>query len=237
MRGFPKGGAPLCVVADEGVTGEKPHRKGFSSRAVFWSLFVRTKSDPGFGGGAPARFRKETYFFPTRQAIHESQPIGQMRWHSTIKKMNGKKVPCLPPTLGLYIHIPFCKSKCIYCDFYSLAGAEGAMDRYVSALIRQLEELAPRCRANPVDTVYFGGGTPSYLGVKRLKKIVKAVFHGYQVTKDPEITLEANPDSLADKRMVSALRRAGINRISLGVQSADDGELRTIGRVHTFAQA
>ena len=111
------------------------------------------------------------------------------------------------------------------------------MDRYVSALIRQLEELAPRCRANPVDTVYFGGGTPSYLGVKRLKKIVKAVFHGYQVTKDPEITLEANPDSLADKRTVSALRRAGINRISLGVQSADDGELRTIGRVHTFAQA
>ena len=97
------------------------------------------------------------------------------------------------------------------------------MDRYVSALIRQLEELAPRCRANPVDTVYFGGGTPSYLGVKRLKKIVKAVFHGYQVTKDPEITLEANPDSLADKRTVSALRRAGINRISLGVQSADDG--------------
>ena len=111
------------------------------------------------------------------------------------------------------------------------------MDRYVSALIRQLEELAPRCRANPVDTVYFGGGTPSYLGVKRLKKILKAVFHGYQVTKDPEITLEANPDSLADKRMVSALRRAGINRISLGVQSTDDGELRTIGRVHTFAQA
>ena len=170
-----------------------------------------------------------------------------MRWHSVNKSrsvgaaaptnVNGKKVPCLPPTLGLYIHIPFCKSKCIYCDFYSLAGAEEAMDRYVSALIRQLEELAPRCRANPVDTVYFGGGTPSYLGVKRLKKILKAVFHGYQVTKDPEITLEANPDSLADKRTVSALRRAGINRISLGVQSADDGELRTIGRVHTFAQA
>ena len=170
-----------------------------------------------------------------------------MRWHSVNKSrsvgaaaptnVKGKKVSCLPPTLGLYIHIPFCKSKCIYCDFYSLAGAEEAMDRYVSALIRQLEELAPRCRANPVDTVYFGGGTPSYLGVKRLKKIVKAVFHGYQVTKDPEITLEANPDSLADKRTVSALRRAGINRISLGVQSADDGELRTIGRVHTFAQA
>ena len=71
--------------------------------------------------------------------------------------------------LGLYLHIPFCKSKCIYCDFYSLPRADEQMDRYVAALEKHLRETAPRCAGNTVDTVYFGGGTPSYLGVKRLK--------------------------------------------------------------------
>lgn len=138
--------------------------------------------------------------------------------------------------LGLYIHIPFCKSKCIYCDFYSLPHAEEEMDRYVAALRRQLTELAPRCVENPVDTVYFGGGTPSYLGVKRLKLLLKTIFQHYHVEKGAEVTLEANPDSLGDWRDVQTLRRAGVNRISLGVQSADDEQLRAIGRVHTFAQ-
>lgn len=138
--------------------------------------------------------------------------------------------------LGLYLHIPFCKSKCIYCDFYSLPHAEAEMDRYVAALCRHLAEMAPRCVENAVDTVYFGGGTPSYLGVKRLKRLLKAVFQHYHVEKDAEITLEANPDSIGDWRDVLALRRAGVNRISLGVQSADDGQLRAIGRIHTFAQ-
>ena len=67
-------------------------------------------------------------------------------------------------TLGLYLHIPFCKSKCAYCDFYSLPHSEEKMDAYTAALIRHLEEVAPRCTAHTVDTVYFGGGTPSYLG-------------------------------------------------------------------------
>jgi len=140
------------------------------------------------------------------------------------------------PNLGLYIHIPFCRSKCVYCDFYSLPRAEEHMDRYVSALQKHLEEMAPRCAANTVDTVYFGGGTPSYLGVKRLKKLLKTVFKRYNVAKDAEITLEANPDSLGDARAVAALRRAGINRISLGVQCADDALLKTIGRIHTWQQ-
>ncbi len=139
--------------------------------------------------------------------------------------------------LGLYIHIPFCKSKCAYCDFYSLAGAEDKMDRYTKALCRHLEELAPRAAAHRVDTVYFGGGTPSYLGVKRMKELLKAVRKHYNVSPEAEITLEANPDSLGDWRAVRALRRAGVNRISLGVQSADDTELATVGRPHTFAQA
>ena len=98
--------------------------------------------------------------------------------------------------LGLYIHIPFCKSKCIYCDFYSLPSAEGKMDRYVSALSCHLIETAPHASARLVDTVYFGGGTPSYLGVKRLKKLLKTVEKHYTLSREAEITMEANPDSL-----------------------------------------
>ena len=139
--------------------------------------------------------------------------------------------------LGLYIHIPFCKSKCIYCDFYSLPNAGEEMDRYVSALCRQLAEVAPRTRAHEVDTVYFGGGTPSCLGVKRLKRILKAVDKHYRIAKRVEITLEANPDSAGDWKALRALRRAGFNRISLGVQSASDEQLKVLGRPHTFAQA
>ena len=139
--------------------------------------------------------------------------------------------------LGLYIHIPFCKSKCIYCDFYSLPNSEEHMDRYVSALCRQLAELAPRTTAHEVDTVYFGGGTPSWLGEKRLRQIMKTVNKYYRIAKTAEITLEANPDSAGDWKVLRALRRAGFNRISLGVQSADDEQLKTLGRPHTFAQA
>lgn len=139
-------------------------------------------------------------------------------------------------TLGLYIHIPFCKSKCIYCDFYSLPSAENQMDRYVAALCRHLIETAPQAASYTVDTVYFGGGTPSYLGVKRLRKLMKTILKHYHVARDAEVTLEANPDSLGDWRAVRALGRAGFNRLSLGVQSADDGELKAIGRIHTFAQ-
>ena len=139
--------------------------------------------------------------------------------------------------LGLYIHIPFCKSKCIYCDFYSLPNSEEKMDRYVSALCRQLAEIAPRAAAHEVDTVYFGGGTPSWLGEKRLRQILKTVEKRYRLAKKPEVTLEANPDSAGDWKVLRALRRAGFNRLSLGVQSADDEQLKILGRPHTFAQA
>ena len=145
------------------------------------------------------------------------------------------KKPVKP--LGLYIHIPFCKSKCIYCDFYSLPRAEDRMDRYVSALCRQLAEIAQQTTAHTVDSVYLGGGTPSYLGEKRLRHILKTVKKHYHLSRDAEITLEANPDSAGDWRALRSLRRAGMNRLSLGVQSADDGLLRTLGRPHTFAQA
>ena len=140
------------------------------------------------------------------------------------------------PALGLYIHIPFCKAKCAYCDFYSLAHSEEKMDAYTAALLRHLEEVAPRAAGMQVDTVYFGGGTPSYLGTARLIRILQTVQRRYDVTRDAEITLEANPDSAGDWRALRKLRRAGFNRLSLGVQSTDDELLRRIGRVHTCEQ-
>lgn len=139
-------------------------------------------------------------------------------------------------SLGLYLHIPFCKSKCIYCDFYSLAGKEGRMDDYTDALCAHLTETAPFAAGHEVDTVYLGGGTPSYLGEKRLVRILKTVYKRYHVARDAEITMEANPDSAGDWKVLRALRRAGVNRLSLGMQSACDEELRRIGRVHTMAQ-
>lgn len=139
-------------------------------------------------------------------------------------------------SLGLYIHIPFCKQKCVYCDFYSLSGNESRMDDYTDALCAHLLETAPFAAGHSVGTVYFGGGTPSYLGEKRLVKLLKIISKKYHVAKDAEITLEANPDSAGDWKTLKALRKAGVNRLSLGMQSACDAELQKIGRVHTMAQ-
>ena len=139
-------------------------------------------------------------------------------------------------TLGLYIHIPFCRSKCQYCDFYSLSGREDQMDRYQTALLAHLAESAPQAGKYTVDTVYFGGGTPSYYGDKRLTELLKRIKKLFRVDKNAEITLEANPDSVSLKAL-RRLRRAGFNRISLGVQSADDAQLADLGRPHSFAQA
>lgn len=136
--------------------------------------------------------------------------------------------------LGVYVHVPFCKQKCVYCDFYSLPHREEEMDAWVSALRAQLAETD--FAGYEADTVYFGGGTPSLLGPRRLTALLEAVFAACPVSPDAEITLEANPDSAGDPDALSALRRAGFSRISLGMQSADDGELKAIGRVHTMAQ-
>ncbi len=139
------------------------------------------------------------------------------------------------PTLGLYLHIPFCKSKCAYCDFYSLAGSEARMDDYTAALARDLCDTAPCAQGYTVDTVYFGGGTPSYLGGARLVRLLDTVRAHYALAPDAEITLEANPDSV-DEHTLRMLRAAGFDRLSLGMQCADDATLRSIGRIHTHAQ-
>ena len=138
--------------------------------------------------------------------------------------------------LGLYLHIPVCKAKCIYCDFYSLPRSEEKMDAYTEALRHDLIHWAAEAKDCTVDTIYFGGGTPSYLGADRLCRILETVFAHYHVAREAEITTEANPDSAREERALRQLRSAGFNRISLGMQSANDEELRLIGRVHTHEQ-
>lgn len=137
--------------------------------------------------------------------------------------------------LGIYIHIPFCRSKCDYCDFYSLAGRDDRMDQYQKALLSHIKETAPLAQDFPVDTIYIGGGTPSYYGAKRLKELLGVIRKLYQVEKDAEVTVECNPDSV-DVKSLKILRKAGVNRLSMGMQSANACELERIHRIHTPQQ-
>ncbi len=138
-------------------------------------------------------------------------------------------------TLGLYLHIPFCRSKCDYCDFYSVANCADRMDDYQKALLRHIAETAPLAKKQVVNSVYIGGGTPTWYGEKRLRELLSAVKKRFNVSRDAEITLEANPDS-ADYKTLVRLRRAGVNRLSLGMQSSNDDELEAVGRPHKFYQ-
>ena len=137
--------------------------------------------------------------------------------------------------LGLYIHIPFCRSKCDYCDFYSLSNRSDRMDAYQKALLAHIKETAPQAKGYLVDTIYFGGGTPSFYGEKRIRELLSLIRRRFEVAANAEITLEANPDSV-DKKSMVRLRRAGVNRVSLGMQSAHDDELSALHRPHTFQQ-
>ena len=137
--------------------------------------------------------------------------------------------------LGIYIHIPFCKTKCDYCDFYSLPEREGTMDDYLKALVAHIRETAPLAKGWQVDTVYIGGGTPSFFGGKRLSALLGEVKKRFSVARDAEITCEANPES-ADLKFLKTIRRAGVNRLSLGMQSACDAELHAVHRLHDFSQ-
>ena len=137
--------------------------------------------------------------------------------------------------LGIYIHIPFCRSKCDYCDFYSLAGKDRRMDDYQKALLAHIAETAPLAKGIPVDTIYFGGGTPSYYGDKRLREILAALKKQFKVEKNAEITMEANPDSV-DYKSLRRLRKEGFNRLSMGMQSASPEELACIHRPHSIGQ-
>ena len=134
-------------------------------------------------------------------------------------------------SLGLYLHIPYCFSKCRYCDFYSHPGERGVPDAYVDALLRELHRFAPDAPLRP-DTLYFGGGTPSLLTPAQAERLIRAA----DPVPGAEITLEANPETVTEESL-RGFRTAGVNRISFGVQSARDTQLRTLGRPHSAKQA
>ena len=138
--------------------------------------------------------------------------------------------------LGIYIHVPFCRSKCQYCDFYSLTTKDDKlMDGYIAAMCKHIKEAGELAPGYKVDTVYFGGGTPSFFGGDGMATIMSAIRRSFDVTADAEITFEANPDSVSDK-LLRRLRGEGFNRVSLGVQTDNDELLRKLGRPHTYAQ-
>ena len=139
--------------------------------------------------------------------------------------------------LGIYVHVPFCRSKCQYCDFYSVTTKDGRVQHsYVEAVCRHIREAGVLAPGYLVDTVYFGGGTPSYLGAEALVQILSVIRKSFDVASTAEITFEANPDSVSD-RLLRRLRREGFNRVSLGIQCDDDEILKKIGRPHSYQQA
>ena len=140
------------------------------------------------------------------------------------------------PRLGIYVHIPFCASKCGYCDFYSLAGCDHLMPEYQQALIAHIKESSHSIRSFEVDSIYFGGGTPSFYGADRLVQILDQFKLNGNVRLDSEISVECNPDSLSPTAL-KLLREEGVNRLSIGVQASDNNLLKLIGRRHSFQQA
>ena len=138
--------------------------------------------------------------------------------------------------LGLYLHIPFCKARCLYCDFLSTGGSEyEERKRYVEALCREIEACAPIAESYIVTTIFVGGGTPSYLEAALMETVFETVCRIFDVDRDAEITIEGNPDSLTTERLLT-YRALGINRLSIGLQSANDDILKMLGRVHNDVQ-
>ena len=139
--------------------------------------------------------------------------------------------------LGIYVHVPFCRSKCQYCDFYSVTNKEDRLlDGYLDAVCQHIREAGQLAPQYVVDTVYFGGGTPSFFGADGLARILTVIRKYFDVSHQAEITFEANPDSVSDK-LLRRLRNEGFNRVSLGIQCDDDEILKKIGRPHSYAQA
>jgi len=139
-------------------------------------------------------------------------------------------------SFGLYLHIPFCLRRCAYCDFFSTAGKRRQIPAYVRALDREIERVGAAAGRPRVDTVFFGGGTPSLLDARRVRRILDRIGKSFRLEAGAEVTIEANPGTLDCGRM-EGFRESGVNRLSFGVQSLNDGELRLLGRMHTSADA
>lgn len=169
----------------------------------------------------------------------------------------GRRAEGERPPRGLYVHVPFCEKICHYCDFNKYLLRDGGVDEYLEALEREVAlygaQLFPAAggpsapgpdrlgrsaapEPGPFDTVYVGGGTPTSLSAAQLERLLSAVMGGFPVAAGAEVTVEANPGTLSPRKL-AALKRGGVNRISLGVQSANDELLRALGRIHTARQA
>ncbi|MDR3085359.1 MAG: radical SAM family heme chaperone HemW [Christensenellaceae bacterium] len=131
----------------------------------------------------------------------------------------------------LYLHLPFCKRKCPYCDFVSFPGREGEIGRYVGALLREMEQKSDEFGPKEIGSVFFGGGTPSLLPIAELERLFKGLRRHFRIQEGAEITLEANPGTLSPQ-WLRAAASLGANRLSLGAQAAQDRLLRAIGRIH-----
>ena len=146
-------------------------------------------------------------------------------------------LPFRKKPLGIYVHIPFCIQKCLYCDFLSAPFDDATRESYVNALLAEIDAQAPLYKGFQVHTVFFGGGTPSLLMPEQTAAILERLYQRFSFLpeKEMEITLEANPGTLTEEKL-RAWRKAGVNRLSIGLQSAHDEELKSLGRIHTWKE-
>lgn len=135
--------------------------------------------------------------------------------------------------VGIYLHIPFCVKKCNYCDFLSAPANWNTQKRYVEALKKEISFYQDRLENYTISSIFFGGGTPSVLEEKWIKELLEIIFEAYSVEEDAEITIEANPETLTKEKLES-YKKAGINRLSIGLQSTENEQLKRLGRIHTY---
>lgn len=137
--------------------------------------------------------------------------------------------------LEIYIHIPFCVKKCNYCDFLSASSTETERQKYVESLCREIRSYGETAKAYRVISIFVGGGTPSILEAEQMEKIFRVIYQTFVVKKDAEITIEMNPGTVT-KNKLRIYRKIGINRLSIGLQSADNEELQVLGRIHSYEE-
>ena len=159
--------------------------------------------------------------------------IFELSWITVWKEATCRDL-CITP-IGLYVHVPFCVSKCAYCDFASYAGREADIPRYVDAVIREITRRGAETGHPKADTIFLGGGTPSLLDEFQVTRILDALFEAFPIEEGAEITCECNPGTLTTP-FAQALRKAGVNRLSIGAQARQARLLRLIGRIHNWEQ-
>ena len=137
---------------------------------------------------------------------------------------------------GIYLHIPFCKTKCIYCDFYSVTKRDDSIDKFVNCMVKEIKLNKNRLESTIFDTIFFGGGTPSVLTENQLENILNTLYENFSIDKKVEITLECNPGEITFEKLAH-FRKIGINRLSIGFQSFSEKNLKFLGRLHSSKQS